>query len=181
MERIDTPLKDAFYLIPPQFEDVRGLFSETYNAQTFHRVTGLEVNFVQDNQSISKYGVLRGLHYQSGAHAQAKLVRVSAGKVLDVIVDLRKDSPTFGQHFSIELSAENRVQLFVPKGFAHGFITLSPEATFCYKCDAFYNKEAEGGILYNDATLAIDWHLKHDDVLVSDKDQILPTFLDATT
>ena len=181
MERIDTPLKDAFYLIPPQFKDARGLFSETYNAQTFKRVTGLEVNFVQDNESISKYGALRGLHYQTGVHAQAKLVRVSTGRVLDVIVDLRQESPTFGQHFSLELSADNRRQLFVPKGFAHGFVTLSPEATFCYKCDAFYHKEAEGGILYNDATLAINWHLKHEDVLVSDKDQRLPSFLDATS
>lgn len=180
MQRIDTPLKDAFYITPPQFQDARGLFLETYNQRNFEQATGLSIDFVQDNQSISKYGVLRGLHFQSGAYAQAKLVRVSRGRVLDVIVDLRPTSPSFGQHYSLELSAENGHQLFVPKGFAHGFITLSPEATFCYKCDAYYHKESEGGIIYNDATLGIDWHLNHEDILVSEKDQLLPTFLELT-
>jgi len=179
MELVKSPLKDCFYLKPAQFSDARGIFSETYNRATFEKVTGLDIEFVQDNQSQSSKGVLRGLHYQTGAMAQAKLVRVALGSVLDVAVDLRKDSPTFGQHFTIELTGENGLQLFVPRGFAHGFITLSEKSIFCYKCDNFYDKASEGGIIYNDATLKIDWHLPEEQFLVSEKDLLLPTFEEA--
>lgn len=176
MEIIQSSLKDCFVLKPRQFEDKRGLFSETFNQRQFLDSTGLSVNFVQDNQSISKYGVLRGLHFQKGANAQAKLVRVVKGRVLDIVVDLRKDSPTFGKHYSIELNEENRFQLFVPRGFAHGFVTLSKESIFCYKCDNYYDKNSESGIIFNDATLNLDWHLLEEDLIVSEKDLELPTF-----
>mgnify|MGYP002634810734 FL=1 len=181
MTRIESPLQDCFYIAPPQFKDDRGIFCETYNDAAFQKATGLTIDFVQDNQSVSQYGVLRGLHFQRAAMAQAKLVRVAYGAVLDVVVDVRPNSKTYGQHFSIELSAQNGRQLFVPKGFAHGFVTLSDSAIFCYKCDAFYAKTSEGGIRYNDATLAIDWHLPEDAILVSDKDKELPLFRDLTT
>jgi dTDP-4-dehydrorhamnose 3,5-epimerase len=137
---------------------------------------GDEVNFVQDNESASTKGVLRGLHYQTGTHAQAKLVRVIEGVVLDVVVDLRKDSKTYGEQFSIELSASNKKQLFVPRGFAHGFIVLSDTATFSYKCDNYYNKASEGGIIYNDKYLNIDWQLPESQFIISEKDLVLPTF-----
>ena len=174
MEKITTPLKDLFVLKPRVFEDSRGSFCETYNAQVFKRITGIEADFVQDNQSISSYGVLRGLHFQKGDMAQAKLVRVAKGRVYDVAVDIRKDSPTFGQSYGIELNDVNNLQLFVPRGFAHGFIVLSEEAVFNYKCDNYYSKESEGGIIYNDATLALDWHLPEEDFIISDKDLQLP-------
>lgn len=176
MELLQTPLKDCFIVIPRAFEDARGVFCETYNQQTFQKVTRLEINFVQDNQSSSKKGVLRGLHFQVGATAQAKLVRAVQGSVLDIVVDLRKDSKTFGQSFSLELSALNRKQLFVPRGFAHGFITLSETSVFGYKCDNYYNAASEGGIIYNDATLNLDWHLPEEEFIVSEKDLLLPTF-----
>lgn len=181
MEVFKSPLKDCFYIKPNQFEDHRGVFQETYNQQLFEKVTGLKIEFVQDNQSISSYGVLRGLHFQRGENAQAKLVRVALGRVLDIVVDLRKNSPTFGQQFSLEITAENRLQLFVPKGFAHGFITLSEKSIFCYKCDAFYDKSTEGGIIYNDATLQLDWHLPEEQFIISEKDKQLPTFKEVTT
>ena len=181
MTRIESSLQDCFYIAPPQFKDARGVFCETYNHQAFQKATGLDIDFVQDNQSVSQYGVLRGLHFQRGPMAQAKLVRVAHGVVLDVVVDLRPNSKTYGAHFTIELSAENGRQLFVPKGFAHGFVTLSETAIFCYKCDAFYDKTAEGGIRYNDATLAIDWHLPKEVLLISEKDKELPLFTDLTT
>jgi len=176
VEVIQSPLQDCFYVQPRVFEDKRGVFSETYNKKQFESATGISVNFVQDNQSISKYGVLRGLHFQKGQMAQAKLVRVALGRVLDIVVDLRKESPTFGKSFSLELSEENGYQLFVPKGFAHGFITLSEKSIFCYKCDNFYDKDSESGIIFNDATLNLDWHLPQEDLIVSEKDLELPTF-----
>lgn len=179
MELVQSPLKDCFYLKPAQFKDERGIFSETYNKKTFQKVTGMDIDFVQDNQSQSSKGVLRGLHFQLGKMAQAKLVRVAHGKVLDIVVDIRKDSPTFGQHFSIELTRINGFQLFVPRGFAHGFITLSEESIFCYKCDNFYDKASEGGIIYNDATLKLDWHLPEEELIVSEKDLQLPSFEEA--
>lgn len=179
MKLTPTPLKDCFILEPSIFEDERGIFIETFNKKTFDKVTGLSVNFVQDNQSISTRGVLRGLHYQKGAFAQAKLVRVVKGKVKDIVVDIRKDSPTFGQHFSIILDDVDHKQLFVPRGFAHGFITLSENSVFAYKCDNLYNKESEGGIIYNDATLDLDWHLPHEQLIVSAKDSELPGFEEA--
>lgn len=177
MELIHTPLNGCFLVQPSVFKDTRGYFYESFNEQKFNDLSGLSVHFVQDNQSFSSYGVLRGLHFQQGEHAQAKLVRVIQGEVLDLAVDLRKDSPTFGQHFSVVLSAENKLQLFIPRGFAHGFAVLSKEAEFFYKCDNYYNKESEGGILFNDADLGIDWRLPDSDVLVSDKDTQNSSFL----
>jgi len=176
-----TPLKDCFLLTPTIFNDERGTFYETYNQVLFEKVTGQNVNFVQDNQSTSTLGVLRGLHYQVGEMAQAKLVRVIEGSILDVVVDIRKESETFGKHFSIILDDVSQQQLFVPRGFAHGFITLSPTSKFAYKCDNFYDKDSERGIIYNDATLSLDWHLQQDKFILSEKDQILPTFLEATS
>ncbi len=180
MKLIDTPLKDCFILSPTIFKDERGTFYETFNKRLFEDITGKEVYFIQDNQSTSSYGVLRGLHFQTGDNAQAKLVRVVQGKVLDIVVDLRKESPTFGHHFSVVLDDVKQEQLFVPRGFAHGFITLSETSKFAYKCDNFYNKESESGIIYNDATLNLDWHLSEEDFIISEKDKLLPTFLEAT-
>lgn len=180
MKLTQTPLKDCFILEPSVFEDERGIFIETFNEQTFNKITGMSLAFVQDNQSMSTKGVLRGLHYQKGAFAQAKLVRAARGRVLDIVVDIRKDSPTFGQQFSIILDDVAHKQLFVPRGFAHGFITLSETSIFAYKCDNLYNKEAEGGIVFNDATLQLDWHLPHEQLIVSAKDQELPNFEKAT-
>ncbi|MBT8262776.1 MAG: dTDP-4-dehydrorhamnose 3,5-epimerase [Bacteroidia bacterium] len=176
MEKILTPLKDCFALKPRIFSDERGTFYETYNENTFKASTGIDLNFVQDNQSTSSYGVLRGLHFQKGKMAQAKLVRVIAGKVLDIVVDLRPESGTFGKSYAIELSDKNHLQLFVPRGFAHGFVTLSDRSVFAYKCDNFYNKSSEGGIIYNDATLNLDWHLPEEDLIISEKDLQLPGF-----
>ena len=180
MEIQHSPLKDCFVLKPRIFKDHRGTFYETFNQNLFKEVSGKEIDFVQDNQSTSTRGVLRGLHFQTGEMAQSKLVRVIRGKVLDVVVDIRKGSKTFGQHFSIILDEIEQQQLFVPKGFAHGFITLSERSIFSYKCDNFYNKASEGGILYNDATLALDWHLPKEDFIISEKDLELPSFLDIT-
>lgn len=179
MEIQKTPLKDCFIIKPNVFKDERGLFYETYNKKAFKKNTGLDVDFVQDNQSASTKGVLRGLHFQRGEMAQAKLVRVVKGKVLDIVVDIRKESKTFGQSFSIVLDDVNHLQLFVPRGFAHGFITLSENSVFAYKCDNFYNKASEGGIIYNDATLALDWHLPEEEFIISEKDRELPTFEEA--
>ena len=176
-----TPLKDCFVLTPTIFTDERGTFYETYNEVLFEKVTGQKVNFVQDNQSTSAYGVLRGLHYQAGEMAQAKLVRALQGSILDIVVDVRKDSETFGEHFSSVLDDVIQQQLFVPRGFAHGFITLSPTSIFAYKCDNFYDKASERGIIYNDATLSLDWHLSKDKFILSEKDQILPSFRQATS
>lgn len=175
MKATETTLKDCYIIEPTIFGDSRGYFYESYNKKQFDSIVGKEVNFIQDNESFSSKGVLRGLHLQSEEHAQAKLVRVTLGKVLDVAVDLRPESPTFLNHFSIELSAENKKQLFVPRGFAHGFIVLSDSAVFNYKVDNWYNKEAEVGIMYNDKTLNIDWQLEESLFLISEKDQKLST------
>ena len=175
MKFIETKLKGCFVLEPTVFKDDRGYFMESFNENTFEKGVGQKVKFVQDNQSFSSKGVLRGLHYQTGAHAQAKLVRVLQGKVLDVAVDIRPDSKTFLQVVTERLSAENKKQLFVPRGFAHGFIVLSDTVVFNYKCDNFYNKASEGGIIYNDETLNINWVLDSKEFLVSEKDLVLPT------
>ena len=171
----ETKLKGCYIIEPRVFNDDRGYFFESYNKEKFDAAIGQKVEFVQDNESFSVKGVLRGLHFQKGEHAQAKLVRVTQGEVLDVAVDLREDSPTYLQHVSVRLSADNKKQLFVPRGFAHGFIVLSDTVVFNYKCDNFYNKASEGGIIYNDSTLNIDWILKEEEYLVSEKDAILPT------
>lgn len=172
----ETKLKGCFILEPRKFEDERGYFFESLNEKTFNDLTHTNTHFVQDNQSYSKKGVIRGLHAQAGSHAQAKLVRVLKGEVIDVAVDARQGSPTFGQHVAVHLSAENNKQLFVPRGFLHGFSVLSDEAVFFYKCDNFYNKESEQGILYNSPELNIDWGIESGSEIVSEKDIILPTF-----
>ena len=171
-----TPLNGCLLLKPTVFNDDRGYFFESYNQEKFDNLTGGNVRFVQDNQSYSVKGTLRGLHFQKGEHAQAKLVRVVKGEVLDVAVDMRPGSPTFGQHYSAILSETNNAQMFVPRGFAHGFVVLSDEAIFFYKCDNFYNKASEGGLHYADPNLNIDWKLPHDELVVSDKDKVLPNF-----
>ena len=176
MQIEQTILKDCFIITDTVFGDNRGYFFESFHKQKFFQLTGLNIDFVQDNQSCSGKGVLRGLHFQNGEYTQAKLVRVIKGKVLDVAVDLRPDSPTFGRYVSVILSDSNNKQLFVPRGFGHGFIVLSNEATFVYKCDNFYNKPSEGGIIFNDADLSIDWQYPSDQILLSDKDLLLPTF-----
>ncbi|GLB48144.1 dTDP-4-dehydrorhamnose 3,5-epimerase [Neptunitalea lumnitzerae] len=175
----ETPLSGCYIIEPAVFEDDRGYFFESFNHKKFEDATGVSIPFVQDNQSQSQKGVVRGIHYQCGEWAQSKLVRVLSGKVLDVAVDLRKDSPTFGKHFSIVLSAENKKQLYIPRGFGHGFSVISETAEFSYKCDNYYNKASEGGIIYNDPFLGIDWHLNEDEVIVSEKDLYLPTFENA--
>lgn len=172
----NTPLNDCYIIEPTIFNDDRGYFYEKYNEAKFQELTGMNGHFVQDNISKSSYGVLRGLHLQKGEHAQAKLVSCLEGRVLDVAVDLRKNSSTFGKWFSIELSAENKVQFYVPRGFGHGFSVLSETAVFAYKCDNYYNKESEGGVLYNDPDLQIDWNLPESALILSDKDKIQPTF-----
>ena len=179
MKFIDTPLKDCYIIEPTIYEDERGYFIEKYNERTFEQATGQNGHFVQDNVSQSTFGVLRGLHLQKGEHAQAKLVSCLEGSVWDVAVDLRKDSPSFGQWYGVELSAENKRQFYVPRGFAHGFAVLSDVAIFSYKCDNFYQKDAEGGILYSDADLAIDWKLRPDQIILSEKDKLQKTFAEA--
>jgi dTDP-4-dehydrorhamnose 3,5-epimerase len=161
------------------FNDSRGYFFESFNQQKFNELTGTNTIFVQDNQAFSSFGVLRGLHYQLNPFSQAKLVSVLHGKVLDVAVDIRKNSATYGQHFSIELSDENKTQLFVPRGFAHGYVVLSETAHFFYKCDNFYSKENEGGIAFNDSSLNIDWQIELSKAILSDKDVILPTMVNS--
>lgn len=179
MNITETPLKGAYIIEPRIFEDERGYFYESYNQKTFAELTGHDVSFVQDNESRSSYGVLRGMHYQLNPHAQAKLVRVLEGSVLDVIIDIRQGSPTYGQYFGIELSAENKKQLFVPRGFAHGFVTLSERATFFYKCDNYYAPQAEGGVLYNDPAVSIDWKIPQEDMILSPKDKLLKPLAEA--
>jgi dTDP-4-dehydrorhamnose 3,5-epimerase len=158
---------------PKVFGDSRGYFFESYSEKTF---AGKNINtrFVQDNESSSVYGVIRGLHYQKDPFGQTKLIRVIEGAIFDVVVDLRKGSPTYGKSFAIELTAGNRKQLYIPIGFAHGFSVLSPKAAVMYKCDSFYNKESEGGIIYNDPALAIDWRIPPELAIISDKDRVLP-------
>ncbi len=171
----ETGINGLFVFDPKIWGDDRGYFFESYNYDTF-RKAGINAIFVQDNQSRSTRGVLRGLHYQVGAYAQAKLVRCIEGEVLDVAVDIREGSPTYGQSYSIVLSAANKKQLFIPRGFAHGFLVLSETAEFFYKCDNFYSKESEGGILYNDPALNIDWQFDLSEAVLSEKDKINPTF-----
>lgn len=179
MKVIETSLAGCVVLEPRLFKDERGYFYESFHTNRFKEAIDQNINFVQDNQSFSHRGVIRALHYQKDAHAQAKLVRVLKGVILDVVVDLRVDSKTFGKHFSIELSAENKKQLFIPRGFAHGFSVLSETAEVFYKCDSYYNKEAEGGIIYNDPALNIDWKLTKEEIKVSEKDLQLPTIENA--
>lgn len=170
-----TPIQDLVIISPTVYEDSRGYFFEAYNQAKFHE-NGIAYQFIQDNQSFSKRGVIRGLHLQINPFAQAKLVRVLEGEILDVAVDLRKNSPTYGQHFSVVLSADNKKQLMVPHGFAHGFSVLSETASVMYKVDQLYHKESERGIRYDDPILAIDWQVNPDEVIVSEKDVILPSF-----
>jgi len=179
MNFIATKLEGCYIIEPKIFTDERGYFMESFNEQTFQKAIGHQVHFVQDNQSFSSKGVLRGLHYQTGEHAQAKLVRVLDGEVLDVAVDIRPNSPTFGQYEAVILSGENQRQFFVPRGFAHGFLVLSETATFFYKCDNFYNKESEGGIAYDDKTINVDWNFPVEKLIISEKDTVQPTLENA--
>jgi dTDP-4-dehydrorhamnose 3,5-epimerase len=167
----ETPLKDCYIIHDTVFEDSRGYFFESFNSKKFRDLTEANAEFVQDNQSSSTRGVLRGLHMQTGEYEQAKLVRVLEGSVLDVAVDLRKYSPTFGNFFALELTAQNHKQLYIPRGFAHGFVVLSDKAVFFYKCDNFYNKESELGLMYDDPELNINWQLPKHELILSEKDQ----------
>lgn len=179
MNFVPTKLAGCYVIEPKIILDERGYFMESFNEKTFQEGVEQAVHFVQDNQSFSTKGVLRGLHYQTGEHAQAKLVRVLQGEVLDVAVDIRPGSPTFGQYESVLLSDENKKQFFVPRGFAHGFLVLSETATFFYKCDNFYNKESEGGIAYNDKTINIDWQFSFENLIISEKDKVQPNLENA--
>ena len=172
----ETQLEGCFVIEPKIFDDNRGSFFESFNKTVFEKLIGLKIDFVQDNQSISQRGILRGLHFQKGKFAQAKLVRVIQGEVLDVVVDARKDSKTFGQSFSCILSGENNKQLFIPKGFLHGFSVLEDNTIVSYKCDNYYNKESEDGVIFNDPELNIDWMLGEDEIVLSDKDNELKMF-----
>src|SRR5690606_8978025 len=172
----ETTLKGCFIIEPTIHKDDRGYFYESFNQKKFDNAMGEKIRFVQDNQSRSRRGVLRGIHFQKAENAQAKLVRVLQGEVLDVVVDLRKESKTFGLHETIVLSASNKKQLYVPRGFGHGFITLSETSEFAYKCDNYYHKESESGIIYNDPVLNIDWQIPLDEIFVSKKDLELPSF-----
>lgn len=176
MKITKTHLKGCFSIEPQVFKDDRGLFLESYHKQRFEEAIGQAINFVQDNHSVSKKGVLRGLHFQKDEHAQSKLVRVIKGEVLDVMVDLREESGTFGEHIKIRLSESNRKSIFIPKGIAHGFLALTAEVVFAYKCDDYYHKASEKGIIYNDETLQIDWEFPLEDIIISEKDNDLPTF-----
>lgn len=181
MQVIPTDIQGVFIIEPRVFGDARGYFFESFSARDFARETGIEVEFVQDNESFSRYGVLRGLHFQMPPYAQAKLVRVVQGAVLDVAVDLRSGSPTYGRHVAAELTAENHRQFFMPKGIAHGFSVLSPEVIFQYKCDEYYHPESEGALAWDDPDLAIDWKLPADKVLLSEKDKHHPAFRSFST
>lgn len=178
MEIIKTEIPDLLIIQPRVFEDERGYFFESFNDNEFKK-HGLNLNFVQDNESKSGYGVIRGLHYQLAPYSQTKLVRVIQGKVFDVAVDLRQDSPTYGKWRGIELSAENKIQFLIPKGFAHGFSVLSETATFVYKCDSLYQPKAERGLNFNDPYLNIDWRISAENAIISPKDKVLPNFKEA--
>lgn len=179
MNVIKTTIEGLVIIEPRVFGDSRGYFFESFNARDFAQVA--DVTFVQDNESRSCYGVVRGLHFQKPPYAQAKLVRVVEGRVLDVAVDIRKSSPTYGQYVAVELTADNHCQVFLPAGMAHGFAVLSPTAVFQYKCDCLYHPESEGAIAWNDPTLAIDWQLPESDVILSDKDRGHPRFNEFVT
>lgn len=174
MNIVKTDIEGVFIVEPRVFGDARGYFFESYNAREFKEKTGVDVVFVQDNESMSSYGVLRGLHFQNPPYTQSKLVRVVKGRVLDVAVDIRKGSPTYGRHVAVELSEENHRQFFIPKGFAHGFSVLSEKAVFQYKCDEFYAPQSEGALMWNDPDLAIDWRIPGEKVLLSEKDRNHP-------
>ncbi len=178
MPFIDTELPGLLVFEPGVFKDARGYFFEAYNENVF-KDAGVDIRFVQDNQSSSSYGVIRGLHFQQYPYGQTKLIRVLDGEILDVAVDIRKGSPSFGKSFSLRLSSENNRQLLIPAGFAHGFSVLSPRAIVLYKCDKFYNKASEGGIHYADPALNIDWQIPPDQEIISDKDQVLPLLKDS--
>jgi dTDP-4-dehydrorhamnose 3,5-epimerase len=178
MKLLVTPIPDLFIVEPNVFEDSRGYFLESYNTKVFTE-NGINISFIQDNESKSTRGVLRGLHYQLAPYAQTKLIRVISGSIIDVVVDIRRGSPTFGKCYSIELSGENKLQLLIPKGFAHGFSVLSSEVIVNYKCDNFYQPDAERGILYNDPKLNIDWKIDIVHALVSAKDKVNPLFANA--
>lgn len=169
-------IADSFLITPEVYDDERGIFFESFNQQEFEKALGRPIQFVQDNHSISNKGVLRGLHFQTGKHAQAKLVRVVKGEVIDVILDIRKDSPTFGNHYKVRLSSRNKQMLFIPKGLAHGFLALEEDTVFLYKCDEYYNNQAESGIIYNDPQWKIDWEFPADQIILSKKDSVLPVF-----
>ena len=173
----ETEIKGLFIIEPKVFQDSRGYFFESFNQKALEK-SGIHIEFVQDNQSKSQYGVIRGLHYQADPYAQSKLIRVLDGEIFDVALDLRKDSKTYGKHFGLILSSDDKNQLLIPTGFAHGFSVLSEKATVFYKCDAFYQPGAEGGIRYNDPDLAIDWHVDPAKAIVSEKDKQLPLFKD---
>lgn len=177
MQTRTNEIEGLIVIEPRVFEDPRGYFFESYNEEAYQKA-GITSHFVQDNQSSSAYGVVRGLHMQKAPHAQAKLVRVLKGAIYDVAVDVRPDSPTFGRWYGLEISAENRLQLFIPHGFCHGFSVISEQATVLYKCDAFYHPGSEAGIIYNDPQLAIDWKIPADKIIVSDKDAKLPLLND---
>jgi len=176
MKITETAIPGLVIIEPAVFKDSRGYFFESYNEKSL-KAEGIDIKFVQDNQSKSSYGVVRGLHYQLNPYAQTKLIRALSGKILDVTVDIRKGSPTFGKVFSIELSAENNKQLLIPKGFAHGFSVLSETAEVMYKCDEFYHKESEAGILYNDKALNIDWGIPVNKAVISEKDLVHPLLM----
>lgn len=178
MNIIPTDIPEVVIIEPQVFNDARGYFFEAFSQQNFEKTIG-RIVFVQDNESKSGYGVVRGLHFQKGKYAQSKLVRAIQGRVLDVAVDIRRGSPTFGKHVSIELSGENKRQLFVPRGFAHGFAVLSEEAVFQYKCDNYYAPQEEGAIAWDDPELAINWHLPGGEILLSEKDKHHPCLKDA--
>ncbi|MBO5692875.1 MAG: dTDP-4-dehydrorhamnose 3,5-epimerase [Tidjanibacter sp.] len=175
MNVIKTDIEGVFIVEPQVFGDERGYFFESFNAERFLAQTGIDVTFVQDNESRSRRGVLRGLHFQREPYAQAKLVRVVQGRVLDVAVDIRPVSPTFGRYVAVELSGENHRQLFIPKGFAHGYVVLDDDTVFQYKCDEFYHPASEGGIAWNDPQIGIEWPLTESEIILSDKDRKHPT------
>lgn len=174
MKIIETEIQGLFIIEPDVYGDSRGYFFESFSKKRFEEQTGINVDFVQDNESRSTYGVVRGLHFQKPPHAQAKLVRVVSGRVLDVAVDLREGSPTYGKHVAVELSGENHRQVFIPKGFAHGFSVLSEEAVFQYKCDDYYAPETEGAVAWDDPDIAIDWRIPADDMILSERDKKHP-------
>ena len=178
MNIIATEIEGVVIIEPTVFGDERGYFFESYSQREFDEKVR-PIKFVQDNESKSRYGVLRGLHFQKGKNAQSKLVRVVKGRVLDVAADIRKGSPTFGKYVAVELSADNKRQLFIPRGFAHGFAVLSDEAVFQYKCDNLYAPETEGAVIWNDPTIAVDWHLPETDIILSEKDRHHPTLAEA--
>lgn len=176
MNVVETEIPGVLIVEPRIFGDARGYFFESFSLRDFAVETGMDIHFVQDNESRSRYGVIRGLHFQKPPYAQSKLVRVVSGKVLDVAVDIRAGSPTYGRHVSVELSGENHRQLFLPKGMAHGFSVLSEEVVFQYKCDEYYNQQSEGALAWDDPTLAIDWQVPAEDVILSEKDRHHPCF-----